>query len=137
MIDRVTIWGFFAALAMLTAVLAIIHRQPHAKTYPRVDILQLAESSIPETPRAPKADKIKVTPQLDVEVHQVKTIAVRPLFDQPPPRFEPAPVLVQTEFPSLPKLPVKADKPDKGDICAKHGMHREAYDNGKRWRCKK
>lgn len=100
-----------------------------------------AETVIEETMPAPKADRLSSPGDDRFETHTVRIIPVAPLF-QPvaaEPKFEPvpAPVVAQTEFPSLPQPKVTKSKPERGDICARHGMVRKDYDGGKRWRCVK
>lgn len=136
--ERFIIYGSFAFVGAAVAVVAVAEGRFLTKVQP--PRAAVAETVITESfpSISPKADKIVAHPDFD-STKIVKTVAVVPLWrpEVSNPRFEPlpAPVIAQTEFPSLPKP--KADKPERAsDVCTRHGGHRETTP-GKRggWHC--
>lgn len=134
--DRLIIWGFFAILGLSAGTMAALHpniRKP--KPPPRIEPIPI--TVVAESLKADKLEPDTIVP------FSVRTIPYAPLF-QPPvsnPKFEPTPqpiISAQTEFPKLPQPKItKSKSDDKSDVCARHGMHKETYDNGRRWRCKR
>lgn len=133
--NRLLIYGTAAALSAGVAAIAVPRPSPPVMAETVVVRTLKADQEVrPADPPEPAEDFVKT----------VRTVTVAPLWrpTAQAPKFEPTPepVIAQTEFPSLPKPPKIAGKnPQKssGDVCARHGMKREEYDGGKRWRCRK
>lgn len=123
--NATTITAAITAIAISAAlIMAVTHEVK--QTIPSKIMLEPPTESITENDLAPKSDKGLIA-------HAVKTIVVFPMEMQLPTRTPP--ITVPNELPKPQPPPPKIEH--VGDICQRHGGHREDYSRGKwhGWHC--
>jgi len=144
---KAAVWGVLVIVALVTTLHATTRAiAPQRATQPPL-AQRLDDALSDSVAAAPKGDMrvIQITKQADIEARMVKTERITappaPIFAAPPPAAVPPQPVAQVQEEEPPPVATRRRMVTRvargGDICTRHGMHKQITRGGKSWRCRR